>query len=50
MQKWEFNPISLKKYKKYCNEFAQKIIALYARVMSTGDIQYKIEELYGVKL
>lgn len=46
----DFNPISVKKYKKDCNEFDQKIIGLYARGMSTRDIQSEIEELYGIEL
>lgn len=46
----DFNPVSVKKYKKDCNEFDQKIIGLYARGMSTRDIQSEIEELYGIEL
>ena len=46
----DFNLVSVKKYKKDCNEFDQKIIGLYAREMSTRDIQSEIEELYGVEL
>ena len=45
-----FNPVSVKKYKKDCNEFDQKIIGLYARGMSTRDIQSEMEELYGIEL
>ncbi len=46
----DFNPISVKKYKKDCNKFNQKIIELYARGMFTRDIQSEIEELYGIEL
>ncbi|UBK61340.1 IS256-like element ISCpe3 family transposase [Clostridium perfringens] len=46
----DFNPVSVKKYKKDCNEFDQKIIGLYARGMSTRDIQSEMEELYGIEL
>lgn len=43
-----FEPRSIKKYEKDCNELDKKIIGLYARGMSTRDIQSELEELYGI--
>ena len=47
-RKAEFEPIAVKKYQTDCNEFDKKIISLYARGMSTRDIQAELNELYGV--
>lgn len=47
-RKAEFDPIAVKKYQTDCNEFDKKIISLYARGMSTRDIQAELNELYGV--
>ena len=44
----EFNPRAIGKYKTDCNELDKKIIGLYARGMSTRDIQAELEELYGI--
>lgn len=44
----EFNPQTIGKYKTDCNELDKKIIGLYARGMSTRDIQSELEELYGI--
>lgn len=44
----EFDPKAIKKYEKDCNELDKKIIGLYARGMSTRDIQSELEELYGI--
>jgi len=44
----KFEPKSIRKYEKDCNEFDKKIIGLYARGMSTRDIQSELEELYGI--
>ena len=46
----KFDPIAVKKYQTDCNEFDKKIIGLYARGMSTRDIQAELNELYGVDL
>ena len=45
---YEFNPQAIGKYKTDCNELDKKIIGLYARGMSTRDIQSELEELYGI--
>lgn len=44
----EFNPQTIGKYKTDCNELDKKIIGLYARGMSTRDIQSELEDLYGI--
>ena len=49
-RKSKFEPIAVKKYQTDCNEFDKKIIGLYARGMSTRDIQAELKELYGVDL
>lgn len=43
-----FEPRVIKKYETVCNELDKKIIGLYARGMSTRDIQAELEELYGI--
>ncbi len=43
-----FEPALIPKYQRQFPGFDQKIIALYARGMSTRDIQAHIQELYGV--
>lgn len=47
-RKAEFDPVIVKKYETKCNELDKKIIGLYARGMSTRDIQAELEELYGI--
>lgn len=49
-RKSEFEPIAVKKYETDCNELDKKIIGLYARGMSTRDIQSELEELYGINV
>lgn len=44
----QFEPKAIKKYEKDCNELDKKIIGLYARGMSTRDIQSELEDLYGI--
>jgi len=44
----DFEPKVVKKYEIVCNELDKKIIGLYARGMSTRDIQSELEELYGI--
>jgi putative transposase len=44
----EYEPKMLKKYASNSNELEEKIIGLYAKGMSTRDIQGTLEELYGV--
>lgn len=44
----EFEPQIIKKHQTVCNELDKKIIGLYARGMSTRDIQAELEELYGI--
>src|SRR5688500_8575410 len=46
----EFQPVLLEKYQTSTNELEEKIIALYAKGVSTRDIQQNLEELYGVEV
>ncbi len=43
-----FDPVLIGKYQRRFPDFDEKIIAMYARGMSTRDIQAHIEELYGI--
>ena len=45
-----FDPALIKKYQRRFPGFDEKIIALYARGMSTRDIQSHVGELYGVSI
>ena len=47
-RKGEYEPKIVKKYASNTNELEEKIIGMYARGMSTRDIQDQLEELYGV--
>lgn len=46
----EFEPQIVKKHQRRLAGLDQKIIALYARGLSTRDIQAEIQEMYGVEL
>ena len=45
-----FDPALIEKYKRRFPDFDEKIIALYARGMSTRDIQTHVGERYGVTI
>lgn len=45
-----FDPVLIGKYQRRFPGFDDKIIALYARGMSTRDIQAHIEEIYGIEI
>lgn len=49
-RKGEFEPKIVKKYETVCNELDKKIISLYAKGMTTSDIQGEIEDLYGITI
>lgn len=49
-RKSEFEPQIVKKYETVCNELDKKIISLYAKGMTTSDIQTEIEDLYGITI
>ena len=49
-RKAEFEPQIIKKYETVCSELDKKIISLYAKGMSTRDIQAEVEDLYGITL
>ncbi len=44
----QFDPVLIGKYQRRFPGFDEKIVAMYARGMSTRDIQAHIEELYGI--
>jgi putative transposase len=46
----QFQPVLLDKYQTSTNELEEKIIALYAKGVSTRDIQDTLHELYGVEV
>ena len=46
----QFQPALLDKYQTSTNELEDKIIALYAKGVSTRDIQETLQELYGVEV
>ncbi len=46
----DFQPALLDKYQTSTNELEDKIIALYAKGVSTRDIQETLQELYGVEV
>jgi len=45
-----FDPALIAKYQRRFPGFDHKIIALYARGLSTRDIQAHVSELYGVTI
>jgi putative transposase len=49
-RKGEFQPKIVPKYQRNVAGIEEKVIALYARGMSTRDISQQIEELYGFSL
>jgi transposase-like protein len=46
----EFEPIVLKKYGHNTSELEEKILALYARGLSTREVQEHLGEMYGVEV
>jgi putative transposase len=46
----QFDPLFIRKYQRRFPGFDTKVIALYARGMSTRDIQAHIRELYGFEI
>lgn len=44
----QFDPLLIRKYARRFPGFDDEIVALYARGMSTRDIQAHIEEIYGM--
>lgn len=49
-RKGEFEPTIIKKHQKALGTIEDKIISMYARGMSTRDIQSHIEEIYGLEI
>ena len=46
----EFDPIVVKKYERTIGPIEDKIISMYAKGMTTRDIQTHIEEIYGLQI
>lgn len=46
----EFEPIAVKKHQRSISSFDDKIISMYAKGMTTRDIQSHIQELYGFEM
>ncbi len=46
----EFEPIAVKKRQRSISDFDDKIISMYAKGMTTTDIQAHIQELYGFEM
>ena len=46
----EFEPIAVKKRQRNISAFDDKIISMYAKGMTTRDIQAHIQELYGFEM
>ncbi|MBD2067191.1 transposase [Leptolyngbya sp. FACHB-671] len=46
----EFEPLIVKKHQTRLDGFDDKILTLYARGMSTRDIQAQLQDLYGVEV
>jgi len=46
----EFEPIAVKKRQRSISDFDDKIISMYAKGMTTRDIQAHIQELYGFEM
>jgi transposase-like protein len=46
----EFEPIIVKKHQRSISSFDDKIISMYAKGMTTRDIQSHIQELYGIEM
>jgi putative transposase len=46
----EFDPVVVKKYERTIGPIEDKIISMYAKGMTTRDIQSHFEELYGLQL
>jgi len=46
----EFDPVVVKKYERTLGPIENKIISMYAKGMTTRDIQSHIEEIYGLQV
>ena len=46
----EFEPVVVKKHQRTISSFDDKIISMYARGMTTRDIQAHMQELYGLEM
>lgn len=49
-RKGEFDPVLIKKYQKDLGVIEDKILSMYAKGMSTRDIQSHIQDIYGIEL
>ncbi len=49
-RKGEFEPIVVKKYENIESDVEERIISMYAKGMTTGDINIHMNEIYGVNI
>lgn len=49
-RKGEFEPQIIKKYEKNASELEEQIIAMYAKGMSTRDIESHMRDIYGIEV
>jgi len=47
---WDFKPKILDKYETSSNELEDKMVTLYAKGMSTGDLRSSLQDRYGVEV
>lgn len=46
----EFEPQIVKKYERTSNQLEDQIIAMYAKGLSTGDIEKHVQDIYGIDI
>ena len=49
-RKGEFEPVFITKYQTRLSKFDEQILTLYAKGMSTRDITYTLQEMYGTEI
>ena len=45
-RKWEFNPIAVKKYETVESGLEEKVVSMYAKWMTTSDINSHLKDIY----
>ena len=48
-RKWEFNPIAVKKYETVESGLEEKVVSMYAKWMTTSDINSHLKDIYWVE-
>lgn len=49
-RKGEFDPKIIRKYETTANELEEQIVAMYAKGMSTRDIESHLKDIYGIEV